>query len=193
VADIVPVELKENNTVAKKLFPLLLGLFIIIADQVTKALVVANIDLYTLHAQFFGDFLQIIHVRNTGAAFSIGSDLPEYIRKISLALLPFNILIVVMIFYFKSDEFTTFQRWSICGITGGGFGNIIDRFLRPEGVVDFISVECFGLFGFERWPTFNIADMSIVICGGLLFISLIKASWTEYKDEKTKKLKENEK
>ena len=65
------------------------------------------------------------------------------------------------------------QRWAICGIVGGGIGNLIDRFFRAEGVVDFIDVKFYGLFGFERWPTFNIADASVVVCGVLLVLSFV--------------------
>jgi signal peptidase II len=39
--------------------------------------------------------------------------------------------------------------------------------------VDFISVNVYGLFGFERWPTFNVADASIVVTGILLMINLL--------------------
>jgi len=40
-------------------------------------------------------------------------------------------------------------------------------------VVDFIDIKFYGLFGFERWPTFNAADSSVVVCCILLFISII--------------------
>jgi signal peptidase II len=56
---------------------------------------------------------------------------------------------------------------------GGGLGNVIDRIFRSEGVVDFLSFKFYGLFGFERWPTFNVADSSVVVCAVLLVISTI--------------------
>ena len=77
--------------------------------------------------------------------------------------------------YFRSNDFTLLQRWGICGIVGGGFGNLIDRFFRAEGVIDFIDVKFFGILGYDRWPTFNVADMSVVICGILLLISFFTA------------------
>ena len=52
-------------------------------------------------------------------------------------------------------------------------GNLIDRFFRPAGVVDFIDVRFFGILGMDRWPTFNIADMSVVVCGIMLLLSFI--------------------
>ena len=73
----------------------------------------------------------------------------------------------------KSNDFTKLQRWAIAGIVGGGIGNLIDRIFRPEGVVDFIDVKFYGLFGMERWPTFNVADSAVVVCGILLIVSFI--------------------
>jgi signal peptidase II len=78
-------------------------------------------------------------------------------------------------YYFKSDEFTKLQRWAAAGIIGGGLGNIIDRIFRPAGVVDFVSVKFYGLLGFERWPTFNVADSSVVVCCIILLFSILLA------------------
>ena len=76
------------------------------------------------------------------------------------------------------------------GIAGGGFGNLIDRFFRAEGVVDFIDVKFYGLFGMERWPTFNVADSAVVVCGILLIISFIVTSIKESKSSKEEKTQE---
>jgi signal peptidase II len=66
-------------------------------------------------------------------------------------------------------------------------GNIFDRFFRPEGVVDFIDVKFFGLFGMERFPTFNVADSFVMVCAILLVISVIN---NIVRDEKKKKAEE---
>ena len=76
----------------------------------------------------------------------------------------------------------------ICGVIGGGLGNIFDRFFRPEGVVDFIDVKFFGLFGMERFPTFNVADSFVMVCAILLVISVIT---NIVRDEKKKKAEAN--
>ena len=81
-----------------------------------------------------------------------------------------------MWYYLNSNDFTRLQRWAVAGILGGGIGNIIDRIFRPDGVVDFISVKFYGLLGFERWPTFNLADSSVVVCCILLLVSIIAGS-----------------
>jgi len=155
-----------------KLIPFSLTIFVILLDQITKNIVAKNIQLYNVKFSFFDDIIRIVHVRNKAIAFSIGNTLPEEIRILIFSILPFVVLTLLVIYILKTDEVTLPQRWFLAGIIGGGFGNLIDRFLRPEGVVDFIDVKFFGIMGLERWPTFNIADSSIVVCGILLFISL---------------------
>ena len=157
----------------EKLLPVALLVAVVALDQVTKQLVVANIPVHSVGASFFGDFLRIVLVYNTGVAFSIGQGSGEIVRLILFKILPIVALGFVMAFYFLSDKITRLQRWAICGVVGGGIGNIIDRVFNPHGVIDFIDVKFYGLFGFERWPTFNIADSAVVVCGILLFVSVM--------------------
>lgn len=157
----------------KKLLPFILTGLVILADQITKAIVVALIPIYTVGANIFGDLLRIVHVANTGVAFSLGDSMPLAIRRILFAIIPLIVIVLVIVVYFRNDEFNSVQRWSICGIIGGGIGNIIDRFFRAEGVVDFIDVKFFGIFGLERWPTFNVADAAVVVCGIILIVSFL--------------------
>lgn len=157
----------------KLLLPFALTLFVIIADQITKALIVKYIEPFTIGAAYFGDFLRIIHVANKGVAFSMGYSLPLVLRRLCFGIVPLVVMVLVISVYFRNKEFTILQRWAICGIIGGGFGNLIDRFFREEGVIDFIDVKFYGLFGLARWPTFNVADMAVVICGILLIISFV--------------------
>ena len=41
------------------------------------------------------------------------------------------------------------------------------------GVVDFIDCYFFGILGMERWPTFNVADAVVVVCGILFVLAFI--------------------
>ena len=143
-----------------------------------------NIPIYTIGAQFFGDFLRIIHVANTGVAFSVGATWSDTIRRFLFSLIPLIVIGIVITIYFRNNTWTKLQRWAIMGIVGGGLGNLIDRFFRAEGVVDFIDVKFYGLFGLERWPTFNVADSAVVVCGLILVISFIVSYIQETKSEK---------
>lgn len=173
----------EKN-LKEKLLPFILTIIVIVLDQITKALVVSFIPPYKIGAQFLGDFLRLIHVYNPGVAFSIGAAWPDLLRRIAFSIMPLIFLAIVIVVYMKSNDFTKLQRWAIAGIVGGGIGNLIDRIFRPEGVVDFIDVKFYGLFGMERWPTFNVADSAVVVCGILLIVSFIAMTIKDIKSKK---------
>ncbi len=173
-----------NKELKSKLLPISLAALVVILDQISKILVMKNIPLYTIGASFFGDFLRIIHVANTGVAFSVGASWSETARRFLFSLIPLIVIGIVIAIYFRNETWTKLQRWAIMGIVGGGLGNLIDRFFRAEGVVDFIDVKFYGLFGMERWPTFNIADSAVVVCGIILIVSFIVTYIKESKEEK---------
>lgn len=175
-----------DKNLKSKLLPLNLALFVIILDQITKTLVVKNIPIYTIGAEFFGDFLRIIHVSNTGVAFSVGASWSDIVRFASFVIVPVIVIVLVFIVYFRNNEWTVLQRWAIMGIVGGGIGNLIDRAFRAEGVVDFVDVKFFGIFGLERWPTFNVADSAIIVFGILLAITFIISIKKDKSTEKSK-------
>ena len=128
-----------------------------IADQVTKALIVANVE-YGERVPVLGEFLQIWHVRNTGAAFSL-------LPGATWIFIPVTIFALGMVAWFHRS-FRDRGPWIhvvLGAILGGTLGNLTDR-LRFGWVVDWISVGVGDL----RWPTFNVADPSVVIGIGLL-------------------------
>jgi len=135
-----------------------------VADQATKAVVVASLDRGE-YVGVVGDLVRIWYVQNTGAAFSL---LPGALWL----FLPVTALALVMIGYF----FRTFRDRSswlhvVLGtILAGTLGNLTDR-LRLGYVVDFISV---GV-GETRFPTFNVADSAVVVGIGVLVVYLTLA------------------
>jgi len=138
---------------------LLLGTaaLIYVADQVTKALVVANLA-YGERIPVIGDTVQLWHLRNTGAAFSL---LPGAVWL----FIPITILALGMVAYFHR-QFRNRGPWIhviLGAILAGSLGNLTDR-VRWGYVVDFVSV---GI-GDLRWPAFNVADPAVVIGIGLL-------------------------
>jgi signal peptidase II len=157
-----------------KLFPFTLTAAILAADQASKALIAALIPLYpsSRGIEVLGDFFRIMHARNPGIAFSIGRDLPDSLRGALFSFLPLVMIVLVCVYYFRTKDLNRFQEWLLCGIVGGGLGNMIDRLFRPDGVIDFLDFKFYGLFGLERWPTFNVADSSVVVCGILFAASV---------------------
>jgi signal peptidase II len=154
-----------------KVVPFLLSGVIILLDQLVKGFIVKHWSNSRILDVFGNDLLWIIHVRNKAIAFSLGHNLPDSLRPLLFIVLPIIVLGFLLGYYVMSKEFSRFQRWLFAGILGGGIGNILDRIFRPDGVVDFISVKFYGILGMERWPTFNIADASVVVCGIILVIS----------------------
>ena len=168
----------EKISLKQKMLPLILVALVIIIDQISKAVVVEYLPLYSPANEssiirIIGDYVRLIHVRNIAVAFSMGSALSAGWRYVLFSILPLIVIIAVFVIYFRNNDFSKLQRWAVCGILGGGLGNIIDRFFRADGVVDFIDCTFFGLFGLERWPTFNIADSAVVVCGILFVVSFI--------------------
>ena len=157
----------------RKYLPLILTLTIVLLDQAAKALIVLSIPEGRIGAAFFGDFFRIIHVRNLGVVFSLGHTLPDSFRAVLFKIIPLIGLGFLFIFLFKSRDLTPLQRWSLSGILGGGIGNLADRIFRPGGVVDFLDFKFYGLFGLNRWPTFNLADASLVVFGILFVLSML--------------------
>ncbi len=157
----------------ERYLPFVLTLAIILLDQVVKAIVVAKIPLNQIGGVYLNDFLWFCHVRNKAIGFGLGRNLSPVVKRWLFIVFPILLLGIFVFITIKLDELTQFQRWMFAGIIGGGVGNLIDRIFRPLGVVDFISVKVYGLFGYERWPTFNIADSSVVVCGILLFLNIL--------------------
>lgn len=154
------------------LFYSLFAAFIVAADQFTKYLVVKFIPLYS-HVDFLPPLLDLTYVQNDGAAFSSFRGMQWMFALI------FVILTAAILYeYFKKPApFTTFDRWCIAAIYGGGLGNMIDR-VRQGFVVDMIETL------FIDFPVFNVADCFIT-CGCILIMIHLaffnKAFWKEDK------------
>jgi len=171
----------------KRILPLSLTAFVLLVDQLSKAFIVKNWpEMGLIKDVFNNDFLWIFHVRNKAVAFSLGETLPELLKPVIFIVVPVLVLIFLIWYYFKSDEFNQLQRWAAACIIGGGFGNIIDRIFRPDGVVDFVSVRFYGIFGMDRWPTFNVADSAVVAGCITLFISMLVIPQKPLKTEEVK-------
>jgi signal peptidase II len=146
-----------------KLGYLLITFFIVLSDQVSKFVVVANFDLGECASVL--PFLNVVHVENCGVTFGLlrGVLQPLVFVIISLAM------IVALCVWGKNRES---YRWPLCLIIGGAVGNMIDRIIH-KAVIDFLD---FHLLTYH-WPAFNIADSAIVV--GTLVLSFIS-----YREEK---------
>jgi len=178
------------NSIKRRLLPFTLTFVIIFLDQITKFIIESTLKINEVGLQLLWGFIRILHDKNLGVALGIGRNLPYIIRLLFFSLFPLTILGFAAYYVFNSEKVTNLQRWAIAGAIGGGIGNIIDRIFRPEGVVDFISIKLYNLFGLSHFPTFNIADSSLTICASLFFISFIINE--KMKQKKSSRIAENE-
>lgn len=151
--------------------PFILTLLVVIADQAAKLLVSTGLSVGE-KIPVIRDFLWIWHVRNRGMAFSLGNGLADPFRTVLFIALPLLVISVLVLYYFKGSDISQGQRWCFAAIAGGGLGNQIDRIFRKQGVVDFISFKFYGILGMERYPTFNVADSTVVVAGIVLIVTL---------------------
>ncbi len=154
------------------LFMALFASGIVAADQITKYLTVENITQFADMEAIPGLF-HLTHVHNTGAAWS------SFQGMIWLFALVFAVFTAAIIWEFSKKRlpFTTFERWCIVAIFGGGLGNMIDR-LRLGYVIDMIELD------FMNFPVFNVADC-FISCGTVLLLLhmffMNRAFWKEEK------------
>ena len=141
---------------------------IILLDQVTKYLVLKFMPVYTGKVIIPG-FFNLVHVRNTGAAFSMMAGENTVLRQAVMIGLILVVVGVILYTYFKVNEEDWWTRFAYIFITGGALGNVIDRFRFGE-VVDFLDF----YLGSYHWPAFNVADSSIFVGAVMLIISLLR-------------------
>jgi len=147
---------------------LILSFAIIVLDAWTKWLVATRIDLHE-SIPLIPDFLQLVHVRNTGAAFGIGANADSRIVPYLLNLGAIGVFFVVVAYAFRAAATDRVLQTGLHLILGGAIGNLIDRF-RLGYVVDFVDV----FVKSHHWPAFNVADSAICIGIGLLFLDMRK-------------------
>jgi len=155
-----------------KLLPLVLTVGVIAVDQLVKWIVTRTLP-YGRPVEVIGDFLRLVYVQNPNIGFSIGRSLGGGGRFVLVRLLPLIVSGILLVYYLVGKDITRFQRWVLAAVLGGGLGNYVDRIFRQGEVVDFIDVKFYGILGMQRWPTFNLADSTLVVGGILLLGSFL--------------------
>ena len=111
------------------------------------------------------DFFKLEYLENRGAAFGIMQN-----KLIFLALFTFLVIAGMIYYLIKYKPKSIFQRLSFAFIISGALGNLFDRVFYKY-VVDFILVHYKDIYYF---PTFNVADMLVVVGTGILAICIVK-------------------
>ena len=139
-----------------------LSAVIIAADQVSKQLVVNNLELFDRIHLF--DWLNLARMHNTGAAFSIfAGATPWFFVALSIV-----VSVGILIWMRRHPHGERLVAASLALILGGALGNAIDRAARGH-VIDFVD---FHLAGWH-YPAFNVADSAIVLGAILLGVDML--------------------
>lgn len=147
-----------------------------LADQVSKAWVVSRFEPYEAKA-VLANFLHVVHVRNTGAAFGLLSRLnPEWVQPLLVAATAFATVAILAYIYFLPRRGPA--PFGLGLILGGAVGNLIDR-ARLGYVVDFLDVHWYN----HHWPAFNVADIGITV--GVFLLILDMLYWSKEDEDKT--------
>ena len=140
---------------------------ILVADQITKALVRASVPLHDSVTVIPG-WLHLTHVRNTGAAFGFLNAVDFPYKQVVIALAATAALIGIALYAARVSSHERLARVGLAMILAGAIGNLIDR-LWLGSVVDFVDVV---LGGWHFWA-FNVADSAITLGVIAMMIDMI--------------------
>ena len=137
--------------------PLAITLAVLLADQATKHVIRTRLDPRETIPVLDG-FLNIVHARNPGAAFSFLADAPAWFRGPFFVVITVAAIAALLYVIARLPPEDRLMRFALGGVLGGALGNLVDRILYGE-VTDFIDV----YWGSHHWPAFNVADSSITV------------------------------
>ncbi len=137
-------------------------------DQLTKYLIAAEIPLNT-GINVIPGFFNLIHVHNTGGAFSLFAAPGHPWRQYVFMGLTVAVVAAIAYAYGKVGKTDTWTRIAYICIAGGAVGNLVDR-VRLGYVIDFLDV----YVGQWHWPAFNVADSAISTGAVMLLVSLLR-------------------
>ena len=133
---------------------------VVILDQLTKALIMANLPIK--QGLSVMPCFNLVHVMNRGVSFSfLTSDSPA----MPWILTAFALGVCGLITCWMKHEKDTFTKVGLSLVLGGAIGNVVDR-VRFGAVVDFLDF----YVGDWHWPAFNVADSAICIGVALIII-----------------------
>ncbi|MGD8379510.1 MAG: signal peptidase II [Gammaproteobacteria bacterium] len=133
-----------------------LSALIIVADQVTKYLVVTHMSLF--ESVPLVPHVQLTLLHNTGAAFSILADAGGWQRWVFVTLGLAVSAAVAAWLWRMSISRQPLLAAGLSLVVGGALGNVVDRVVRGH-VIDFIDL----YYRNSHWPPFNLADSAITV------------------------------
>jgi signal peptidase II len=137
--------------------PIAIGTLVFVVDQATKLLIRKTVDLHESIPVLDG-FVDIVHARNPGAAFSFLADAPAWFRAPFFVGISITAIVVLLYVIARLPLEDRLMRIALGGVLGGALGNLLDRLMYGE-VTDFVDLH----WRSYHWPAFNVADSSITL------------------------------
>ncbi|WP_109097560.1 signal peptidase II [Aquimarina sp. AU58] len=134
-------------------------------DQISKNVVRQTIEPYE-RIEVFKDSFVLTKVENTGAAYSLGSDLAPILKILLLQILPILVLLLLLRQILIKTNYSKETIIGFAFIIGGGIGNLFDRIVYGS-VTDFLILD----LGIIKTEIFNLADVSIFLGSILVLIT----------------------
>ena len=139
-----------------------LALAVVAADRFTKTLLDRATQPGFVRTLIPG-FLNLVHARNSGIAFSIFADANSpWLRVALIALLSTAVVLITWLLSTGRAGHGA-MRWGLALVLAGAAGNLIDR-IAYGSVLDFLDFHVRNW----HWPAFNVADSSISIGAALI-------------------------
>ena len=148
-----------------------LSLILVIADQLTKLMVLGSLELY--ESIEITSFFSLTHVHNYGAAFSFLADEDGW-QQYFLVSISVIASIAIILWMSKTSTKQPYKLIALSLILSGAIGNLIDRAVFGF-VIDFINLHYQDFY----WPVFNVADTAITL--GVILLLLV-----DFKQDKAK-------
>ncbi len=139
-----------------------IALAIVIADQVTKAIIRARLPIYD-DIPVVPGLLNFTYVRNSGAAFGMLNALDFPFKSALIAIVAAIALVAIAAYAARLAPAQRMARFGLALILGGAIGNLIDR-IALGYVVDFVDVYWRS---YHFWA-FNVADSAITVGVGVM-------------------------
>jgi len=146
-------------------------------DQISKAIVRGAVE-YNEEIEIIGDAFIMTKIENSGAFLSMGEDWAPWLRAVVLLVIPALVLVGLFVYLLIKPEQPKWNKLGFACIVGGGLANLYDRIMYGE-VTDFLHIDL-GFADFAKTGIFNIADVSIMVGLGFLFLGY----WQEHKEKK---------
>lgn len=121
-------------------------------------------------------FFSFIFAKNRGGAWGLLQDEPETVRRPFFLGISVLAIIFIVSLYRKLTPQQWALKWGLPLVLGGALGNLVNR-IQYNYVVDFIDFSYKG----HHWPTFNVADIAIVVGVGLMAVDMFTPNRTATK------------